>query len=138
MVQEVQLTTSNLWRNMGWPYLAAVIVLLLIGLGLWIAKFHDTLSAGQFSLGYLSAGDFSAGVFSVGTFAIGVFAAGTFAVGIFAAGVFAIGIFSIGVFSIGLWSVGLFALGVWVKSQKSLETSKTQGDNGKPQLVKET
>ncbi|MDG6906499.1 MAG: hypothetical protein JRN20_12010 [Nitrososphaerota archaeon] len=128
MLHGVHLTTSNFWRNVGWPYVVVFVALLLIGLALWIAKFPDTLSAGQFSLGYLSAGVFSAGVFSTGTFAVGVFAAGTFAIGVFAAGVFAIGLFSVGVFSIGLWSVGLFALGVWVRSQKSLKNSKTQGD----------
>jgi len=90
-----------------YPYLAAVAILLLIGLVLTLARVPNTLAAGQFSLGYFAAGEFSVGVFAVGTFAVGVFAAG----------IFAIGIFSIGIFSIGIWGVGLYVLAVWAKSR---------------------
>ena len=90
-----------------YPYLAVVVTLLLIGLGLTLASVPNTLSAGQFSIGYFAAGEFSVGVFAVGTFAVGVFAAG----------IFAVGLFSVGIFSLGIWSVGLFVLAVWAKSR---------------------
>lgn len=105
--------------------LAAMVPVIVVGLGSTTATFKDAYSAGadvwgwpvvargEAPRGWISLGEQPVGVVAIGYRAVGVIAIGPFAIGVVAIGPVAAGAISLSALSLGLWSIGAVSLG-WV------------------------